>query len=86
MSKQTLSRIKDTLDVGCWNIQGLYHRSGTQRPCKLNEPEQKYTIAQTDLFALTETHCSPLEDIQLRHFKVVNNTRKKHKNMKNKNQ
>ena len=37
------------------------------------------TITSTDLFALTETHCSPDEDIQLQGFKVVNNTRKKHK-------
>ena len=52
------------LKIGCWNIQGLYRRIGSECASKLDSVEIRSSLCKYDIFCLVETHAKPNDTIE----------------------
>ena len=49
------------INVGVWNIQGLFLNVNKSKLCKLGDPVMLERIKSFDILALQETQCGPSE-------------------------
>ena len=47
------------VDIGAWNIQGLFESINGTKYCKLDDDLAASTINKLDIICLQETHCGP---------------------------
>ncbi len=68
------------LDIGYWNIQGLFYGADNVKIPKYLDSEFKQTIINKDIFALAECHTGPDVDIPLDNFTSYSLSREKSSN------
>ena len=52
------------IDIGSWNIHGLFDNINGNKICKIYEPEFMTILEKFDILCLQETHCGP-KDVRL---------------------
>ena len=50
------------VEVGFWNISGIFHKVGSTKYSKLNETEFLTTISQLDILCIAESHIGQNEE------------------------
>lgn len=70
------------LSLSYWNIDGLFHRQGGQRTCKLDNHEISSILSHHDIFCLVETHMGPDDTVNFPDFHLYHNIRPRSKNAK----
>ena len=72
---ENLSKHFRFLNIGYWNIQGLNQKINGSYFNKLNDKEFPDTVANLDLFCLSETHIGTDSWAQLKNFKCFKSCR-----------
>ena len=66
------------IDVGTWNIQGLFENTNGFKTCKLNDDEFQHVLRKHDILCLQETHCkqTDIKTMSLKGFTIKHFARK----------
>lgn len=64
------------LEVGFWNINGVFQQFGSNKVSKLSDVEFLKAVYNLDIFALSETHTGPDQQLNLNNFTGFSSTRK----------
>ena len=75
-----MRKSKNNLSICAWNISGAFYQVEGDNYSKLAEPEVSDLLTPSDIFVLTETHCSPSDQPALDGFKVKNIVRPRSEN------
>ena len=72
------------LNIGCWNINGVWQRINSFRYNKLNNPEVLDIITKKRIFGLIETHhtANEIDNLHVTGYKCFTICRPKDKNVK----
>lgn len=68
------------LEIGSWNINGIFQNVGLNKVSKLTDNDFLQQIHNLDIFALSETHTGPEQEISLKNFTSYSSTRTISKN------
>ena len=68
---------QNSINLACWNIDGLFTRIGGQRFCKLNDQLFQTKTKNIDILCLVETHCGPNDLVSLDGYLNFQNFRPK---------
>ncbi len=56
------------LEIDSWNINGIFQNAGLSKVSKLTDNDFLQQIHTLDIFALSETHTGPEQEISLKNF------------------
>lgn len=66
-----------SINIGAWNIDGLFSRVANVRTSKLEFPPVQHILNKFDIFCLTETHCDVSDIVDFNGYHIVQNFRPK---------
>lgn len=71
--------VKLNIDVGYWNIRGLFRREGAKKISKFTYEEVMDQIKAHDIFCFSETHINESVNIKVPGYRDINLPRKRSK-------
>ncbi len=78
----TVGKFYSFLEIGFWNMNGAFQQFGANKVSKLSDEEFLKTIYNLDIFALSETHTCPDQQLDLNDYTEFSSTRKKSNNFR----
>ena len=69
--------LNNFLEVGVWNIHGLFSKVNQTKYCKFDEPEFQNALKYLDILCIQESHCkgSDTDNLHINGFKILNFSR-----------